>query len=135
MQNYFKHIWGKYDRSQMSHWPQRQDPSGTLPHALRDQEEGWRLGHHSHSPFPLLWVSPRACIPCVVLGTSGLTMGLPSTFSSATSPWRIGKWLSAGQDIPIPQELLARGRRLGCCCGCGCCCCYFFHKAMLIYIY
>lgn len=73
---------------------------------LRDKEEGWPLGHYSHSPFPLLWLSPRACIPCVELETSGLTMDLPSTFSSAIPPWRIGKWLSSGAGHPhFPQAV------------------------------
>lgn len=67
---------------------------------LRDQEEGQPLGDYQHSLFPLLRVTCRAYTPCVELATSGLTMGWPSTFSSATLPWGTGKWPHAETGHP-----------------------------------
>lgn len=38
------------------------------------------------------------------LETSGLTMGLLSTFSSATLPWGTGKWLSPEVEHPLSPK-------------------------------
>ena len=85
----------------MSHWSQREDASTrTLSHGPHGPGGMMAFYHYSRSPSPLLRASPRACTPCVELETSDLTMGLPSTCSSATPPWRTGKWLSARAGQP-----------------------------------